>query len=98
MGGPLLMKEQAYSGRAMALPPDTRVMPMSDEAIAEAARLVLAGEPVAVMLKLAACSTVNVVLFALVIAGKFAGVTLTVPEAAEVSECGATWVAVTEQL
>ena len=32
----------------MALPPDTRVMPMSDEAIAEAARLVLAGEPVAV--------------------------------------------------
>ena len=48
MGGPLLMKEQAYSGRAMALPPDTRVMPMSDEAIAEAARLILAGEPVAV--------------------------------------------------
>jgi len=42
------MKEQAYSGRAMALPPDTRVMPMSDEAIAEAARLILAGEPVAV--------------------------------------------------
>ena len=32
----------------MALPPDTRVMPISDEAIAEAARLVLAGEPVAV--------------------------------------------------
>lgn len=32
----------------MALPPDTRVMPMSDQAIAEAARLVLAGEPVAV--------------------------------------------------
>ena len=42
------MKAQAYSGRAMALPPDTRVMPMSDEAIAEAARLVLAGQPVAV--------------------------------------------------
>ena len=32
----------------MALPPDTRVISMSDEAIAEAARLVLAGEPVAV--------------------------------------------------
>jgi L-threonylcarbamoyladenylate synthase len=32
----------------MALPPDTRVMPYSDEAIAEAARLVLAGQPVAV--------------------------------------------------
>jgi L-threonylcarbamoyladenylate synthase len=42
------MEAQAYSGRAMALPPDTRVMPMSDEAIAEAARLLLAGEPVAV--------------------------------------------------
>jgi L-threonylcarbamoyladenylate synthase len=48
MGGPLLMKEQAYSGRAMTLPPDTRVMPMGDEAIAEAARLILAGWPVAV--------------------------------------------------
>ena len=44
----MLILVQAYSGRAMALPPDTRVMPMSDEAIAEAARLVLAGEPVAV--------------------------------------------------
>ena len=32
----------------MALPPDTRVMPYSDEAIAEAARLVRAGQPVAV--------------------------------------------------
>ena len=32
----------------MTLPPDMRVMPMSDEAIAEAARLVLAGQPVAV--------------------------------------------------
>ena len=42
------MMAQAYSGRAMALPPDTRVLPMSDEAIAEAARLVLAGQPVAV--------------------------------------------------
>jgi len=32
----------------MALPPQPRVMPLNDEAIAEAARLVLAGEPVAV--------------------------------------------------
>ena len=32
----------------MSLPPDTRVMPMGDEAIAEAARLILAGQPVAV--------------------------------------------------
>src|SRR5688572_29846274 len=32
----------------MSPPPDTRLMPYSDEAIAEAARLVLAGEPVAV--------------------------------------------------
>ena len=32
----------------MAVPPDTRVLPLSDEAIAEAARLVLAGQPVAV--------------------------------------------------
>ncbi|HXG99595.1 MAG TPA: L-threonylcarbamoyladenylate synthase [Sphingomicrobium sp.] len=32
----------------MELPPEPRVLPLSDEAIAEAARLVLAGEPVAV--------------------------------------------------
>jgi L-threonylcarbamoyladenylate synthase len=32
----------------MMLPTDTRVMPMGDEAIAEAARLILAGQPVAV--------------------------------------------------
>jgi L-threonylcarbamoyladenylate synthase len=32
----------------MALPPDTRVMPFSDEAIAEAARLIRDGQPVAV--------------------------------------------------
>src|SRR3982750_136461 len=32
----------------MALPTDTRVLPLSDEATAEAARLVLAGQPVAV--------------------------------------------------
>lgn len=37
-----------YSGRVMALPPEPRVMVFSDEAIAEASRLVLAGEPVAV--------------------------------------------------
>jgi L-threonylcarbamoyladenylate synthase len=37
-----------YSGQSMALPTDTKVMPLSDEAIAEAARLVLAGHPVAV--------------------------------------------------
>jgi L-threonylcarbamoyladenylate synthase len=42
------MPVQAYSGRAMALPPNTRVIPMSGEAIAEAARLILAGQPVAV--------------------------------------------------
>ena len=32
----------------MTLPTDTRVMPMSDEAITEAARLIVAGQPVAV--------------------------------------------------
>ncbi len=37
-----------YSGPSMALPPEPRVMALSDEAIAEAARLVAAGEPVAV--------------------------------------------------
>ena len=37
-----------YSGQSMSPLPDTRVLPLSDEAIAEAARLVLAGEPVAV--------------------------------------------------
>lgn len=37
-----------YSGRPMGGPADTRVMPMGNEAIAEAARLILAGEPVAV--------------------------------------------------
>ena len=42
------MPAQAYSGRAMGLPPDTRVLPLNDEAIAEAARLILAGQPVAV--------------------------------------------------
>ena len=42
------MTAQAYSGRTMTLPADTSVMPMSEEAIAEAARLVLEGQPVAV--------------------------------------------------
>ena len=42
------MTPRTYSGRAMALPPEPRVMPLSNEAIAEAARLLLAGEPVAV--------------------------------------------------
>ncbi len=41
-------RRRRYSGQVMGRPADTRVMPMSDEAIAEAARLVLAGEPVAV--------------------------------------------------
>jgi len=44
----LLNRPGRYSGRTMTLPPDTRVLPLSDEAIAEAARLVLAGQPVAV--------------------------------------------------
>ncbi len=46
--GPLLMEPRRYSGQAMGRPVDTIVLPLSDEAIAEAARLVLAGEPVAV--------------------------------------------------
>jgi L-threonylcarbamoyladenylate synthase len=47
MAYPLMMKAWGYSGQDMGGPADTRVMPMGDEAIAEAARLVLAGEPVA---------------------------------------------------
>ena len=43
-----MMKPWGYSGQAMGGPADTRVMPMGSEAIAEAARLVLAGQPVAV--------------------------------------------------
>ena len=43
-----MMKPGRYSGQAMGGPADTHVMPMGEEAIAEAARLVLAGEPVAV--------------------------------------------------
>ena len=42
------MGRRAYSGQRMSGPADTRVMPLSDDAIAEAARLILAGEPVAV--------------------------------------------------
>jgi L-threonylcarbamoyladenylate synthase len=42
-----MMRQLAYSGQAMSGPADTHIMPMSDAAIAEAARLVLAGEPVA---------------------------------------------------
>ncbi len=42
------MVRRAYSGQTMSGPVDTRVMPLSDEAIAEAARLILAGQPVAV--------------------------------------------------
>ena len=43
-----MMGPWRYSGQAMDGPADTRVMPLNDEAIAEAARLVLAGQPVAV--------------------------------------------------
>ena len=42
------MSRWPYSGRTMSGPVDTRVLPLSDEAIAEAAWLILAGEPVAV--------------------------------------------------
>src|SRR5512139_4183744 len=43
-----MMSRWPYSGRTMSGPVDTRVLPLSDEAIAEAAWLILAGEPVAV--------------------------------------------------
>src|SRR5215207_9797434 len=43
-----MMRRRSYSGQAMSGPADTRVMPMSEEAIADAARLILAGQPVAV--------------------------------------------------
>ena len=46
MAAPLMMAPGGYSGRAMG--GTTKVLALSDEAIAEAARLVLAGEPVAV--------------------------------------------------
>ena len=43
-----MIRPGRYSGQSMSPLPDTRVLPLSDEAIAEAARLVLAGQPVAV--------------------------------------------------
>ena len=43
-----MKQPSGYSGRPMTLPTDTRVIPMGDEAIAEAARLILDGQPVAV--------------------------------------------------
>jgi L-threonylcarbamoyladenylate synthase len=46
MISPLAGGSPAYSGSAM--PQATRILPLDDEAIAEAARLLLAGEPVAV--------------------------------------------------
>jgi L-threonylcarbamoyladenylate synthase len=48
MAFPLMMEPWGYSGQAMGGPADTQVMPMGDEAIAHAAQLLLAGEPVAV--------------------------------------------------
>jgi len=42
------MRPGRYSGQSMSPLPDTRVLPFSDDAIAEAARLVLAGQAVAV--------------------------------------------------
>src|SRR5436190_4055359 len=48
IGAPLMIMPGPYGGQVMALPTDTPVMPLSDEAIAEATRLVLAGEAVAV--------------------------------------------------
>jgi L-threonylcarbamoyladenylate synthase len=44
----LLIRPGPYSGQAMTPPPDTRVLPLSDEAITEAVRLVIEGQPVAV--------------------------------------------------
>jgi L-threonylcarbamoyladenylate synthase len=43
-----MIRRWPYSGQAMGGPADTRLMPLGDEAIDEAARLILAGEPVAV--------------------------------------------------
>jgi L-threonylcarbamoyladenylate synthase len=43
-----MMAAKGYSGRAMGGPADTHVISLSDDAIAEAARFVLAGQPVAV--------------------------------------------------
>src|SRR5262245_35369547 len=46
MSAPLMIGPMRYSGRAMVR--TTEVLPLGDDAIAEAAKLVLAGEPVAV--------------------------------------------------
>src|SRR6187549_1712259 len=46
MSAPLMMAPLRYSGSAMVQ--TTRIMPLDDEAIAEATLLILAGEPVAV--------------------------------------------------
>ena len=43
-----MIMPRGYSARCMALPPEPRVLPLDAAAIVEAARLVLAGEPVAV--------------------------------------------------
>ena len=43
-----MMKRRRYSGLAMGRPDDTKVLPYGEEAISEAVRLVLAGQPVAV--------------------------------------------------
>src|SRR5262245_15801926 len=43
-----MIRRWRYSGQQMGRPDDTKMLPFSDEAIAEAARIVLAGEPVAV--------------------------------------------------
>ena len=43
-----MMKRRRYSGQPMGRPDDTKILPFGDDAIAEAARLVLAGDPVAV--------------------------------------------------
>jgi hypothetical protein len=80
------------------VPGPLKVTPEGSEPVIES---VGAGTPVAVMLKVPATPNVKVVLFALVIRGGTGvgcGVTLTVPEAALVSEYGAACVAVTEQV
>ena len=43
-----MLTRRGYSGQPMGGPVDTRIMPLGEEAIEEAARLVLAGQPVAV--------------------------------------------------
>ena len=48
MSGPLLKRRSGYSGGSMAPTIATQMLPFGEQAIAEAARLILAGEPVAV--------------------------------------------------